>query len=173
MTRWTMVAVIALFAAGSVQAQEGGRVVGVVTSEGGQPISGANVLIAGTSYGALTGANGRYVISGVPAGTHQVRATVIGYAERTQEVVLEEGGSVTVDFQLSIEAILLEGIVTVGYGAQDRRTVTGSVASIRSEEINRIVTANPMDALKGRLAGVDIANMSFEPGAAARVRIRG
>lgn len=171
----TLLVVIALLGAGSVpgQAQDGGRVVGVVTSEGGRPISGASISVAGTALGTLTGTDGRYGIDGVPAGPREVRTSMLGYADVTREVVVDVGGSVTADFQMSTEAILLEGIVAVGYGTQERRTVTGSVASIRSEEINRIVTANPMDALKGRLAGVDISSMSFEPGAAARVRIRG
>ncbi|HEU0053714.1 MAG TPA: SusC/RagA family TonB-linked outer membrane protein, partial [Longimicrobium sp.] len=60
-----------------------------------------------------------------------------------------------------------------GYGEQRARDVTGAVSSIRGEDITQIVAANPADAIKGRIPGVDITSNSPEPGAGARIRVRG
>src|SRR6185295_9811525 len=61
----------------------------------------------------------------------------------------------------------------VGYGEQDRRTVTGAVATVSAEKLRDIPTENPMKALQGRVAGVEIVAANNEPGAAMNVRIRG
>ena len=173
MKRRKLLLAFLLLGAGSAWAQEPARVLGMVTSEAGQPIAGVNVVVLGTGRGALTDAEGRYVVTGVPAGTYQVVASLIGYSEVTQQVTVAAGETATLNFRLEREAIQLEGIVAVGYGTLNRRHLTGSVASIRSDAITQVVTANPVDALKGRLPGVDITAASFEPGAYARVRIRG
>lgn len=154
----------------------------------GQPVPGVNVTIAGTSLGAVTDADGRYTIAGVPAGTHEVHANMIGYAELTREATVEDGESVTADFELSTDAILLEGIVAVGYGTQQRRNVTGSIGTVQAAEIREIPTANVVQAMQGRLAGVDIVAAgggaaggmggmggagAYRPGAGMNIRIRG
>jgi TonB-linked SusC/RagA family outer membrane protein len=68
---------------------------------------------------------------------------------------------------------LLTPVVVVGYGEQDRRTVTGAVGTVQAAQLKDIPTANPLQALQGRLPGVDIVASSNEPGAAMQVRIRG
>jgi TonB-linked SusC/RagA family outer membrane protein len=74
---------------------------------------------------------------------------------------------------LEAEAVHLEGIVAVGYGTQRARDVTGSVASVRAEDIQTIATPNAIEAIKGRVAGVDIVSGGFRPGDGVRVRVRG
>jgi TonB-linked SusC/RagA family outer membrane protein len=183
MTRWLVVGgtlgtlALALPAAGARgQGTPGGagRVTGTVTStESGQPLVGTTVTVVGTRQGAVTRADGQYTITGVPPGSYQVRAAMIGYAPATQTVAVAAGGAATANFQLARQALQLDAVVSVGYGTQSRRDVTGSVASVRGSEIAQIPTPNAVDAIRGRVPGVDIAPTSNAPGAALQVRVRG
>ena len=173
MQRWIVLLVLALFSPGLAAAQTTGRITGVVTAEGGRPILGVNVTVMGTTLGAVTSDSGRFNIAGVPAGTHQLQARRLGFSAATQPVTVAAGQTATVNFQLAPTAVQLQGVVTTGYGTQERRTVTGAISSIRSEDITQVISANPADAIKGRLPGVDVTSSSGEPGAAANIRIRG
>jgi TonB-linked SusC/RagA family outer membrane protein len=173
MQRWSWLLVPALVAATSAQAQAPGRVAGTVTITGGQPLAGANLIVVGTEVRGSTGPDGRFSLANVPAGARQVRAQRIGYAPVTQTVNVTAGETVTITLTMAAQAVQLEGVVTVGYGTQSRREVTGAIATIDSSALRQIVSANPLDAVKGRIPGVDITSASFEPGAKANIRIRG
>ena len=85
---------------GSLAAQATGRITGTVTGEGGLPLASVQVSIPATGIGAVTGTDGRYTITGVAAGTHEVRAQRIGYAPMTRRVTIADGQTVeSVDFQ--------------------------------------------------------------------------
>jgi len=99
-----------------------GRVVDSATS---QPIQNAQVAVVGTPLGALTNAAGRFTIAGVPAGTHTVRVSLIGFGPQTRSVTVADGQSVNIDFVMRRQAVELEQVVTVGYGTQTARNVTG------------------------------------------------
>ncbi len=151
-----------------------GRITGTVTSaESGQPLVGTTVTVVGTRLGAVTRAGGNYVITGVTPGSVQVRATMIGYAPVTQTVAVTAGGVATASFRLTRQALQLNAVVAVGYGTQSRRDVTGSVASVTGAEIAQIPATNAVDAIRGRVPGVDIAPTSNAPGGGIQVRIRG
>jgi len=157
----------------SLYAQETGRIAGTVVAETGQPLAGVNVVVVGTNIGTLSSEDGRYVIPGVPVGTHQVQASLIGYASQTVTVRVEAGQTAAADFRLSQQAIALDEIVAVGYGTQRRRDVTGAVASVRSEEIRQIATPSVGEALKGRAPGLDIRTTGYRPGDNPTIRVRG
>src|SRR5690348_14158697 len=90
---------------------------GRVTDTTGTPLMGARVIVVGTSFAATTGAEGRYVIANVPAGTYRVEAHLIGYAPGlVSDVALKDGQHATVDFRLVSQAIELNPVVTIGYG---------------------------------------------------------
>jgi len=177
MGRRMLLAILVLVAAsGTVvaHAQTTGRVTGTVTVEG-RGLPNANVIVLGTDpvVGTMTDANGRYSLGSVPTGAQRVQARLIGYTPVALPVTVMAGQSVTLDFVLATQAVQLRGMVTVGYGEQSRREVTGAVSSLKAEDIHQVVAANPLDAIKGRIPGVDITSSSFEPGAADAVRIRG
>ncbi|MBW3630843.1 MAG: TonB-dependent receptor, partial [Gemmatimonadetes bacterium] len=155
------------------QAVEGIGAGRVTDSASGQPLAGAQVAVVGTASVALTAADGSYRIAGVPAGTQRVRVTRVGYAPRLQSLVVTSGQTATLNFTLSLQAVAVEGVVAVGYGTQEKRDVTGSIASVREAEIKQIPTPNAIDAIKGRVPGVDIVASGYDPGAGVRVRIRG
>ena len=174
MGRRTLLAILTLFtASAAAQAQEVGRIAGRVMAAEGQNLPNIQVTVVGTTRGALSDTAGRFTITDVPVGARVVRATRVGYAPTTQAVTVVAGQTVNVTLQLTATAIQLEGIVTTGYGSQSRREVTGAISTIKADVLQQVVGGNPLDALKGRIAGVDITATSFDPGAAQNIRIRG
>ncbi len=155
--------------AGSLMAQAvPGRVSGSVTSvEGGQAIYGVNIIVKGTTNGTITATNGRYTITAQPNDTLLFR--FIGYAP--QEVPI--AGREIVNVAMQPQAVALQDIVVIGYGTQQRRDVTGAVASVSGEDLTEVATPSVAQALQGRVAGVQVTPQSGEPGAAAVIRIRG
>ncbi len=147
-----------------------GRVVDAVTLA---PLSGANVLLVGTQRGTLTRADGGFLLSGVPAGTHRVQASLIGYASAVEEVTVTAGASAAVQFSLQPQAVALEEVVVTGYGTQRREAITGSVATVNADQANVGVIANPNELIQGRVAGVQMITNNGEPGAGVQIRIRG
>src|SRR5205823_2773456 len=167
--------VLVLLAGPSVGlAQGGGRIAGRVTSaEDGRPLPGVTLMVEGLNRASLSDSTGRYVLPEVPPGLRRVNARRLGLLSGTQQVEVVADQSVTADFVLAASAVQLEAFVTVGYGTQSRRDVTGAISSIKPEDVRQIVATNPLDAIKGRIPGVDITAGSFEPGAADAIRIRG
>lgn len=152
-----------------------GTITGVVrVQETGVPIPDVRVTIPGTRLAANTGPDGRYTLALVPAGTHRVRARLIGYSlGEAADIAVTAGQTATADFALQPVAVALNEVVVIGYGTQVRRDVTGAVASVSSEQLERTPTVNAVDAVKGRVAGVDIVAAGRKPGDGLRVRIRG
>jgi TonB-linked SusC/RagA family outer membrane protein len=152
----------------------GGIITGrVVDSTTQQPLPGVAVMIEGTRRGAVTGDDGRFVLTGVAAGTHTVRARRIGYTSQPQNVAVAAGATATVQFTLQPAASILEEVVATGYGTQRRLAVTGSIATIDPDAANVGVTTNVNQMIQGRATGVYLTQNSGEPGAGAQIRIRG
>ena len=154
-------------------ALQAGRIAGTVTSDAGKPLAGATVTVSEARLGVLTDRDGRFVITGVPSGSHRVSVSLIGYSPANRTVAVEAGQNVALDFQLSTAAIQLAEIVITGYGRQYRRDVTGAIGSVRGAELRQVPTSDPLKAMQGRLAGVDIVNAGYRPGAPMNIRIRG
>ncbi|MEO1713836.1 MAG: SusC/RagA family TonB-linked outer membrane protein, partial [Bacteroidota bacterium] len=148
----------------SAQAQITGK---VTDSEDGSGLPGVNVIVKGTSTGTTTDVNGNYSIN---ASTGQVLVfTYVGYLN--QEFTI--GSTSVINVSLVSDTKVLEDVVVVGYGEQDKKDVTGAINSIKSEDFNQGVIASPEQLIQGRSAGVQIAATSGEPGAAVSIRIRG
>lgn len=160
--------------ASQLSAQEVGNVSGRVTdSTTNQPLASVTVGVEGTDRRAISGADGTYLITAVPAGTYRIRARRIGYGTQQREVTVTAGGSPTADFVLAPQAAALGEIVVTGYGTQRRGAISGSVATIDALAANVGVIANANQMLQGRVPGVQMTSNSGEPGAGAQVRIRG
>ncbi|HEY8484012.1 MAG TPA: carboxypeptidase-like regulatory domain-containing protein [Longimicrobiales bacterium] len=169
--RTTVLLMLALLPSSPAFGQQGtGRIVGQVTSEGGAPLAGANVVIVGTQIGTLADQDGRYALPGVPAGTHQVQASLIGYATQTMTVTVGAGGTAEANFRLAPQAIALDEVVAVGYGTQRKRDLTGAVASVRGEDltVRAAPTTAVSNALQGKAPGIQVVTNSGIPGAGAR-----
>jgi TonB-dependent starch-binding outer membrane protein SusC len=175
--RWLFAMVFAIAALPSLAfAQEQGTVAGtVVDATTQQPLAGVQVTIAGTRLGTLTGQEGRFIITNVPAGTHEVRATLIGYSRGTQQVTVAPGATATASFTLRETAIELEGITVnpITGRAERRRELGTNTANIQSADINPATVNTFADVLQGRAPGVNLQQASGTIGTSERIRIRG
>ena len=138
-----------------------------------QPLSSVNVVIVGTTRGAVSQNDGSYLLVNVTPGTQTVRASRIGYTPQAQTVTVTAGGSATADFSLQAQAVVLGEVVSIGYGTQKRQAITGSVATVNADDANKGVITNAQQMLEGRVAGVNVTSNNGEPGAGAQIRIRG
>ena len=143
------------------------KVTGTVTSEeDGEPLPGVSILLSGTSTGTTTNLDGYYSIN-VPADAI-LQFSYIGYI--TQEV--EVGNRSVIDLKLSADLEQLEEVVVIGYGSQRKSDLTGSVAVVETDEIQKMAVNDITKALQGRIAGVTVQS-GGEPGAVPVVKIRG
>lgn len=156
-------------------AQETGRITGQVTAaQTMRPLDGAQVSVEGIGMGGLANAQGRFLILNVPAGTHTVRVTIIGYGSARQQVTVAAGQVATIDFQLAETALSLDEIVVTGTAAEVRaKEVGNSLDAVTSREIENIPLKNSEDILAGRAPGVTVMANSGQPGAGGKVKIRG
>lgn len=141
-----------------------GRVTSFEDSEG---LPGVNIVEKGTSNGTVSDLEGRYTIN-VSEGATLVFSSV-GY---TSEEVQVNGRSV-IDLVMTADIKQLQELVVVGYGSVKKSDLTGSVASVKSEELTAYPALGTVQALQGRAAGVQITANNGEPGAGYKVRIRG
>ncbi len=139
---------------------------GTVTGENNTPLSGASVTVKGTSRGTSTNSSGRFTISASPTATLVISS--VGYTN--QEVAV--GGRTDIPVSLATANAQLEQVVVVGYGTQRKRDLTGSIASVKGEEIAKQPVLTATQAIQGRVAGVQIIS-SGQPNALPVVRIRG
>jgi TonB-linked SusC/RagA family outer membrane protein len=155
-----------------LHAQGTGRVSGTVTGAAGEPVADATVVVVGTTLNARTGADGRYTLSGVPAGSRQLRASRLGLASSARTVNVTAGGEATANFQLASQMLLLDTMVAVGYTTQRRATVSDAVAEVSAEDIDDQQVATIEEALRGRIPGVTVASTG-EPGQTSQIIVRG
>lgn len=140
-------------------AQQRKNISGTVKDAIGQPLPGVTVIIEGTTIGAITGVDGSYVLSNVPDnGTLTfsfigMKTLKIPVSSRTQiNVTMEEG------------TIGIEEVVAVGYGTQRKATLTGAIASVKSDEIMATKNQNVQNMLTGKISGVRVVQKTSEPG---------
>src|SRR5690606_21049469 len=117
-------------------AQAVGSVGGTVTdSVSGAGLSGVQVMLAGSTRGAMTDANGVYLVRNVPTGTVTVRVQRLGFAAGQREVTVAPGATATADFVLSPVATVLSAVISVGYGSSRREDVTSAISSVSAADI--------------------------------------
>lgn len=159
-----------LWAAPALAQQTGtiaGRVYDAATQEG---LSGATVTAA--ERRAVTGPDGRFTLSGVPAGPHTLRAARIGYADASRPVSVVAGETLVADVGMTSSAVALEGVVAIGYGERRVRDVTGSVEAVGADEFNTGRVVSPEQLIQGKVAGVQVVD-NPEPGGGMNIRLRG
>lgn len=161
---------------GSAQETEAtatGTITGVVTGDGGQALEGADVRVAGMELASLTSAGGRYTLVDVPAGSHTVQVGFLGYGEAERRVTVTAGETVTLDVQLTAQALALDELVAVGYATQQRQDVTGSISSLPMTNVENRPIRGATEALTAQLPGVRVVTSTGAPGSGAQVQVRG
>jgi TonB-linked SusC/RagA family outer membrane protein len=132
---------------------------GTVLDETGNPMPGVSVLVQGTTSGTVTNLEGEYELSNVPEDGTLV-FSFLGYVR--QEVPVNGNSNVDVNMELDTQS--LEEVVVVGYGTQKKVNVTGAVAAVDGEVLNRRPVVNSASMLQGRLPGVRVVQNSGQPG---------
>jgi len=124
---WTAALFALALTAGPAVGQTGTVTGSVVEDATGAPVNGVQISIEGIDRGGLTNQQGRYLVVNVPAGTHTVRATYIGFRTTTTEVSVTAGAIATADFRLEVSALSMDEIVVTGTAGAWARA--GSYAS--------------------------------------------
>lgn len=140
---------------------------GNVKDEFGENLPGVNVIVTGTQVGSVTNSEGNYTIEAPTNGN--LTFSFIGYKSLTVPVQ----GRTMIDVVLQSDILGLDEIVVIGYATQQRRDITGSVASVRGDELKTKPISNISEALTGKLAGVQITTTEGSPDAEVRIRVRG
>ncbi len=142
-------------------------VTGVISDENGVPLSGASVVVKGTSTGAVADFDGNYTINA--ASDAILIFSYVGYAPLEVAV----NGRSSVNASLEPDAAALDEVVLVGYGTQKKGEVTGAIETVTAEQLSIVQVASSIDAIKGQIAGVDVQATGGRPGQNPTVRIRG
>lgn len=143
-------------------------VTGRVTGIDGNPLAGVTVIHKGTSSGTVTDENGNFALN-IRDANGTLVFSLVGYV--TQEISLSGQKNITVVLERSDTE--LDQIVVVGYGTQKKSDLTGSISSIRSDEITRTNPTTMLSGLQGKVAGVQMSSSSGQPGAGTNIIIRG
>lgn len=141
---------------------------GVVTSAtDNEPLIGVSVLIKGSSTGTITDINGKYSINA--RNGDKLVFSYIGF--KNQEITV--GAQATIDIVLQEDTKVLDEVVVIGYGVQKKKLVTGATAQVKGDNIAKLNTTTPLQAMQGQTPGVSIASTSGQPGSDMKVSIRG
>ena len=157
---------VLLAACVTVFAQGGYQVKGVVEDSMG-PVIGATVLEQGTTNGTSTGLDGDYVLT-VSKADAIIEISCIGYATQTFPA-----NAVPAKVILAEDSEFLDDVVVIGYGTVKKSDLTGSVSTVKADEVNKGVITSPADLMRGKSAGVVVTSGDGMPGSGATVRIRG
>ncbi|WP_086478170.1 SusC/RagA family TonB-linked outer membrane protein [Arenibacter amylolyticus] len=142
---------------------------GTVTDSNGYPLPGASITLKENStIGVQTDFDGNFSIE-VPNPQTTLVIRYLGFM--TQEVIV--GNQSQINIIMEEDAQSLDEIVVVGYGTQKKSDVTGAISTVKSEELTKVVSTNPVDALQGRVSGVTVTQSSGSPGSASDIMIRG
>lgn len=175
MKRYGVFALIAVLCASDTAFAQSSRIVGTVTSADDRaPVVAADVEVRATGVRrvGVTRDDGRFSVP-VDAGTYTVVVRRLGYApDSSTNVSVAEGETVTVNFVLRATALQVLGVTVIGYGTQDVRDATGTVASVTPDQFNVGRVVSPEQLITAKVPGVQVIDNN-EPGGGISIRIRG
>jgi TonB-linked SusC/RagA family outer membrane protein len=140
----------------------------ILDAQDGKPLPGAGISVKGGSQTATSNENGAFSIT-VPDDNSVLVIKYVGYI--TQEILV--GNRTKIEVSLKSSSSDLSQVVVVGYGSQNKKDITGSVKSLKSEDFNKGIINSPQQLLQGKVSGVNVTSSSGEPGAIAGISVRG
>ena len=165
MRTYKLIALLLLMVGAPLYAQK--KVSGRVFDEQNAPLIGATVMVKGTNNGTIADVDGSYSLK-VKEGD-VLQAVFTGYI--TEEIAV--GKSDVINFILREDRSLLDEVVVIGYGQAKKSDLTGSVTSVKMNDIKDVPAYSVDNAMQGRVAGAEIMSTTGEPGATTTIRIRG
>ncbi len=145
------------------------QISGWISDDQGEPLPGVNVRIAGTSIGVVTDFNGKYAIK-VPEGSGTLVFSFVGY--ETKEI--EIGNQTEINVQLLEAVTALDEVMVTALGiTREKKALGYSVGEVKSESLTRVTQENVINALSGKVSGVQIQNTGGDPGSSVSIVIRG
>lgn len=144
------------------------KIEGAVYNESGEPLAGANVTIKEVRKGTVTDAKGAFDLGEIPANS-TLMISFIGYT--TEQIKVNETGTIKV--YLKVAKSELDRAVVQAYGTTTQRLATGNIGTVTAEDIAKQPVANPLEALQGQIAGVQVTQTSGFASAPFKVEIRG
>ena len=144
-------------------------ITGIVRDATGNPIPGVTVVVSGTTVGAATDMNGRYSLN-IPSGATTLQFSFIGM--ESQDVAI--GSQRQINVSLRESSIGLDEVVVTALGIRrEAKTLGYATVSVAQDQISTVRTASPMQALQGKISGVNIMSLGTGPGSSTKIRIRG
>ena len=147
---------------------QGKTIKGQILDETGESMIGVSVLVKGTTIGTGTDFDGNYTLE-VPSGKNILEISYIGY--KTKEITI--GNNSLINIKMEPDTQALDEVVVIGYGTVKKRDLTGAVASMKNEDVTVAPTSNVMEALQGKIAGMDIVKSSGQVGEDVSILLRG
>lgn len=144
------------------------EVSGLITTADNEALPGVNILEKGTTNGVVTDLDGKFTFN-VSSENSVIVVSFLGYL--TEEILIGSQRELRINLVEDITA--LEEVVVIGYGTVKKSDLTGAVSSVKGEDLVKIPSSSPEQALQGKVAGVQITSNSGAPGSSPTVRIRG
>ncbi len=141
---------------------------GLVFDSRQTPLPGVSIVVKGTSQGTITSTDGVYVLTNIPSDGILVFSFI---GMKTQEIQVK--GRNQIDVVMEEETVGIEEVVAIGYGTLKSSHVTGSIAKLKSESLEELAAGRLDQALMGKLAGVQVQQLSGAPGRALSIKVRG
>ena len=150
----------------TVQAQHSIR--GVVNDDTGEPLPGVNIVLKGTTTGAMTDIDGKFQLS-APNGSGTLRFSYVGFI--SEEIKIEGRHEINVTLREDLQQ--MEEVVVIGYGTVTRKDVTTAVSTVSTKDISERSIVSTAQAIQGKAAGVNVYQPNGTPGAEMVIRVRG
>lgn len=144
-------------------------ITGVVSDPNGEGIPGVTIQVVGTTTGAVSNINGKFEISYELSISDQITISALGFVSQTLYV----GSQSFFEIELAEDIVALEEIIVVGYGTQEQKDVTGSIAVISDEDLVLRPNTQIGSLMQGKAAGVKVLSSSGKPSQGLSIRIRG
>ena len=141
---------------------------GTVSDNSGQPMPGVTVVVKGTTNGTITSFDGTYTISNIPEGA-TLQISFVGM--KSQEIVV--GNKAVINITLLEETIGIDEVVILGYSVESKKTMASATTALKNDELIGRSVSDTRQALQGKVAGVKVTNNGGDPGAGAKIVIRG
>ncbi|MBP7497216.1 MAG: TonB-dependent receptor [Bacteroidales bacterium] len=165
--------VLLLFFYSSIIFAQKASVSGQLLDEKNEPVIGAIVKIENTIIGTVTDIDGKYLLDKLDPGKYTLVFSIVGFITQKQSFTLTAGQNLILNKIMKEDVLKLEEVVVVGYGRRQKRDVTGSIETIKANDIKDAVVPSFDQAIQGRASGVQITAANGVAGAPVKVNIRG